>query len=151
MPSFPPYLPSAGLPHFATGIMRGWGRDTLISLGGLYLETNRLEECRLTLLAYLSVLRHGQIPNLFAEGIEPRYNSRDTTWWWLQGLQDYCRKAGSTAILRESLIRRFASDDVSDGVVEREVLVSDLVQEIMDKHARGVHFREWNAPKIDIS
>lgn len=28
--------------------------------------------------------------------------------------------------------------------------VGDLIQEIMQKHAEGIHFREWNAgPKID--
>jgi glycogen debranching enzyme len=148
---------AAGLPHFAVEWARCWGRDVFISLRGLYLGTGRYAEAKEHILAFASVLKHGMIPNLLSSGQAPRYNARDSIWFFLQCIQDYTRIVpNGLAILQEKVPRRFLpyddtwfdADDARAYSVESTL--EDIIQESLQRHATGMLFREANAgPQLD--
>ncbi|KAK8049453.1 glycogen debranching enzyme [Apiospora phragmitis] len=139
---------AAGLPHFAVEWARCWGRDVFISLRGLYLGTGRFEEAAEHIFAFASVLKHGMIPNLLSSGNLPRYNSRDSIWFFLQCIQDYARfSPNGIDFLKRKVKRRFCHDARA---YSQESIIEDVIQEAMQRHATGMKFREANAgPSID--
>lgn len=67
-----------------------WGRDTMISLPGLCLVTNRFEEAKKILLAFAKSMDRGMIPNRFPDvGEEPEYNTVDATLWFFIAIKKY--------------------------------------------------------------
>ncbi|RYP60216.1 hypothetical protein DL771_010599 [Monosporascus sp. 5C6A] len=148
---------AAGLPHFTVEWARCWGRDVFISLRGLYLATGRFDEAVEHILAFASVLKHGMIPNLLSSGNLPRYNSRDSVWFFLQCIQDYTKFAPEgLSLLSKKVKRRFLPYDDTwfpsedPRAYSTESLIQDVIQEAMQRHASGMKFREANAgPSID--
>ena len=149
---------AAGLPHFASGWARCWGRDVFISLRGLFLGTGRYQDAREHILAFASVLKHGMIPNLLSDGKLPRYNSRDSIWFFLQSIQDYTKLApNGLDILSDTVSRRFLPyDDVwfehdDPRAYSKKSTVAEIIQEALQRHASGLCFREANAgPALDM-
>ncbi|KAF8074817.1 glycoside hydrolase family 13 protein [Lyophyllum atratum] len=148
---------AAGLPHFAAGWARCWGRDVFISLRGLFLTTGYFEGARKHILAFASTLKHGLIPNLLDSVRNPRYNSRDSPWWMLQNIQDYVAMApDGLSLLSEPVKRRFPKDDTwvpwnDPRAYADSSTLSEIIQEILQRHADGIRFREYNAgPNLDM-
>ncbi|GJJ11364.1 hypothetical protein Clacol_005596 [Clathrus columnatus] len=148
---------AAGLPHFAVSWARCWGRDVFISLRGLFLVTGQYTAAKRHILAFASTLKHGLIPNLLDSVRNPRYNSRDSPWWMLQNIQDYVHFAPEgLKILSEPVKRRFPSDDSfvswdDPAAYSRTDTLAEIIQEILQRHAMGISFREHNAgPNLDM-
>lgn len=156
-PSKPTPSLAAGLPHFTSSWARCWGRDVFISLRGLFLTTGNFEAAKAHILAFASTLKHGLIPNLLDSVRTPRYNSRDSPWWMLQNIQDYVAVApDGLAILAEPVKRRFPKDDTwvswdDERAYAYSSTLAEIIQEILQRHAEGIEFREYNAgPNLDM-
>jgi glycogen debranching enzyme len=98
-------------------------------------------------------LRHGLITNLHDGGLNPRYNARDATWWYLQVLQDYALMSGEgDNVFKWRVPRPFPMDIQAEHYRRANearpiVTMADIVQEILTAHENGIHFTEWNAGK----
>jgi len=135
---------SAGLPHFAEGIWRCWGRDTLIAMRGTLLLTNRVAEATAAVLAFGGAVRHGLVPNLLGEGKVSRYNCRDATWFWLHAVKDL--DSHGVNILEMKIKAGFKTDDAEfDAENAKEIAIRDFVQYILQRHIDGIDFTERNA------
>jgi len=67
-----------------------WGRDTMISLPGLTLDTGRADVAGLILKTFARYVSQGMLPNTFPDsGSPPAYNTVDATLWYFQALWAY--------------------------------------------------------------
>jgi glycogen debranching enzyme len=129
----------------------------MIAMRGLLLCTGRFDEAREHLLCFTSLVKHGMIPNLLGSGKLPRYNSRDSVWFFLQNIQDYVTIVPQgEKILQETVKRRFKPYDDTwfawddPRAYQDTSTVEDVIHECLQRHAGGLHFREYNAgPNLD--
>ncbi|MBM3758629.1 MAG: hypothetical protein FJW36_00115 [Acidobacteria bacterium] len=81
----------AGYPWFTD-----WGRDTFISMPGLFLARKKLDEAERTIDNFLSLRRDGLIPNRITDdGSTPEYNSIDATLWLFIAVWQCLESGGS--------------------------------------------------------
>lgn len=131
--------------------------QVFISLRGLFLTTGSFPAARDHILAFGAVLKHGLVPNLLDSGRTPRYNCRDGPWWFIENIQDYVQKApNGMTILNDKVKRRFPKNEEwvawdDERAYAWESSVAELIQEILQRHATGIEFREYNAgPNLDM-
>jgi predicted glycogen debranching enzyme len=82
-----------------------WGRDTMIALPGLCLETGRYEDAKKIISVFAKSVSMGMLPNRFQDNNEPpEYNNVDGTLWYFNAVYFYLQKTNdSQFILKEIL------------------------------------------------
>lgn len=79
-----------------------WGRDTMIALPGLTLNTNRPEIAASILRTYAQFVDQGMIPNRFPDvGEKPEYNTVDATLWYFEAIRAYYAATRDKELLTE--------------------------------------------------
>lgn len=90
----------AGYPWFGD-----WGRDTMISLPGLTLVTQRSDIARPILQTFGRYLSQGMLPNVFPEDNDPahapQYNTVDATLWYFNAIAHYSFETQDWTLLEE--------------------------------------------------
>jgi predicted glycogen debranching enzyme len=93
-----------------TGIIAGypwftdWGRDTMIALPGVCLETGRVDHAQAILRSYAGQMRQGLIPNRFVDSGEvPDYNTVDGSLWFGNAIYATVKARWDETFAREAL------------------------------------------------
>ncbi len=82
-----------------------WGRDTMISLPGLTLTTERADDAADILRTCAHYVVDGLLPNNFPDhsGVVPGYNTADATLWYVLAIRAYQEASGDTSIVDDLL------------------------------------------------
>lgn len=116
-----------------------------LALSGLLLSTGRYKDARNIILAYAGAMRHGLIPNLLGEGKCSRYNCRDAVWFWLSSIIRFIDVVPQgEEILQAKVMRLYPEDDSEYGQNKEEPLF-ETMNEALQRHFKGIDFRERNA------
>ena len=142
---------SKGIPNNVVGSERVYFRDILIGFKSLFLISNSYSEGKNILKIIGSCLRHGLIPDYFDNGEKPRYNSRDTCWYYINAIKNYIYYSKDYKFLKEEIGLIFISDiNFNDHLQkkikgeEKKYTLENIIHIIFQSHAKGIHFREWD-------
>lgn len=149
----------AGYPWFTD-----WGRDTMISLPGLFLVTGRFEQAKQVLRVFAQYCSEGMIPNVFDDySNEPSYNTVDASLWFIHAVFEYLRYSNDRATFESELrpacrsiidgYRRGTRDhikmDEADGLVSQGDADTQLTW--MDAKCGGVVFTPRQGKAVEIN
>jgi len=127
----------AGSPYFDQrqgGWLYNWGRDTMVALPGLCLETERLDLFRDIVKNYLRFVKHGILSNMVGDGSMPRYNSIDASLWLLWAMGKYLERTQDYAFLDATVDRRLGGSGTA--------AVQDILEEIIDTYRNGTQYED---------
>ncbi|HET6248700.1 MAG TPA: amylo-alpha-1,6-glucosidase [Tepidisphaeraceae bacterium] len=149
----------AGYPWFAD-----WGRDTMISIPGLFLVTGRFEQAKQVLSVFAQYCSEGMIPNRFDDYTnDPSYNTVDASLWFIHAAFEYLRysndKATFDKILRpacQSILEGYRKGtrynikmDDADGLITQGDANTQLTW--MDAKCNGVAFTPRQGKAVEIN
>ena len=82
-----------------------WGRDTMIALQGLGIETGKKEISRSVLETFFRNISMGMLPNRFPDNENdfPEYNTIDASLWLFDTLYKYYKKFGDKKFIKDNL------------------------------------------------
>ena len=155
--------------HLSTSILAGyhwfadWGRDALIALPGLLLETGRFDEAREVLLTFGSALNEGMIPNFFGDyGNQVHYNSVDASLWYVNTAYRYLLATDDEPTFRQHFLpvieqiaeayhkgTRFNIHADEDGLISAGDPETQLTW--MDARCNGVSFTPRHGKPVEIN
>ena len=82
-----------------------WGRDTMISLPGLCLNTGRYADAKKILSAFAKEASQGMLPNRFRDnGSAPEYNTVDGTLWFFIAAYKYLQATNDRRFVLDELL-----------------------------------------------
>ena len=104
-PSAPPAQPTGKTVIAGYHWFNDWGRDTMIALPGLTLDTGRPTEAAGILRTFARYVADGLLPNNFPDsaGVIPGYNTVDATLWYVEAIRAYAQASGDAALVDELL------------------------------------------------
>jgi glycogen debranching enzyme len=149
----------AGYPWFGD-----WGRDTFISLPGLFLAQGRFDEALRTLVAFASTQRFGIIPNVFSEySGEPEYNTVDASLWFIHAACAYRSASGDQAGFDAKLLpaclaviagyRRGTLFNIAMDPIDKLITAGSSATQLtwMDARRDGVTFTPRHGKPVEIN
>lgn len=149
----------AGYPWFAD-----WGRDTMISLPGLFLPTGRLKEAAKVLSVFAEYCSEGMIPNRFDDYTnEPSYNTVDASLWFIHACFEYLKASKDNATFESKLLpacksivkgysqgtRYFIKMDPEDGLINQGDPTTQLTW--MDAKCGHIAFTPRQGKAVEIN
>lgn len=90
----------AGYPWF-----EDWGRDTMISIPGLLLETNQTEVAFEILKDFSKHIKKGLVPNYFSSYSAPSFNTADASLWFFIAIWEYYKKTNDIDLIRKEFLK----------------------------------------------